>query len=382
MGKSAGTAPTAPDPALVTGLQTQANTTAANQSAALARYNSVGPDENQTWSSTPNFDQAAYDQALKAWNAGNSAPSTFVPGTPATAPNPDYGKPETGQDGSAGSAAGSAGTPGAWQTAAASGSALPAPNMADYTTNQYTLKTTLSPAEQALHDAQQGNQTQQAQLAQALNQKLAGGTGAITTDPGISGYISSLGGLDPNQYNSTAADAAYGAQTSYLDPQVALQQKALQANLADQGFVPGTPGYAQAMQQFQSSTGQQYQAARDAAVTEGATVGNQNFQNQSQTLNSQIAAALQNAGFANTAQNQGTQQLLSELGLTSAGGLGQPYTPAPSQSSTGQTATTDVSNPYNTAYQGQLAGYNAGVSTDNSTTSSLASLAGLAAIYF
>lgn len=378
MGKDAGTAPQAPNPTLITGLQTQANTTAANQSAALARYNSTGPDQTQTWSSTPNFDQSAYNQALKAWNAGNTNPNpngTWVPGTPAIGPS--YGGVDQG------SAAGSAATNGYWDTSntGATKNILPTPNQADYTTNKYTLDTTLSPAAQALHNAQQQNQTGQSTLASALTQKLAGGTGSITTDPGTAGYTAALGNLDPTQFNKNAADAAYGSQTSYLDPMVAQQKQALDAHLAEQGFVPGTPGYNHAMTQFMNSTGQQYQAARDAAQTEGAAVGNQTFQNQSQTLNQQIASALNSAGFHNTAQNQSVQQLLQQLGQTTAGGQGQPYNPAASQNSTGQTATTDVSSPYNSQYQGQLNNYNANVSSNNNTTSTLASLAGLAAMF-
>lgn len=363
MGKDAGAQPQAPNPTLISGLQTQANTTAANQSAGLARYNSVGPDQNQTWTSTPNFDQSAYDQALKAWNAGNTNPNpngTWVPGT-AASPGVNGGVDQAGSPPTSATA-------GHWDTSntGATQNILPAPNMADYTTNKYTLNTQLSPAMQALHDAMQGNQTTQAGTAQAIAAQLA-----KNGLPGVGGSIAQLDALDPTQFNKNAADAAYGSQTSYLDPQIAQQKQALMSNLADQGFTPGTPGYDHAMTQFMNSTGQQYQAARDAANSAGINSGQTQYANKSTNINQQIAALL-----------GGNSQKLQELGQLTSGGNGQPYIPQAGQNSTGQTATTDVSGPFNAQYQGQLNSYNSNVSSNNNTTSTLASLAAAAAMFF
>ena len=68
----------------------QAEATAAGNMANL-KYQTVAnrptintPWGSQTWTNSPQVDQAGYDKALAAWQAGNSQ-GTWVPGTAAGA---------------------------------------------------------------------------------------------------------------------------------------------------------------------------------------------------------------------------------------------------------------------------------------------------------
>jgi hypothetical protein len=175
-------------------------------------------------------------------------------------------------------------------------------------------------------------------LIAALQQKL--GATAGNTAPTA---VTSAG--DPSQYYQQAADAAYNKQTTYLDPQVKQQQQALEARLSEQGFVPGTPGYQQAMQTFQDSNARAYQAARDSAVQQGMTGGQNMFQN-----------SLSNANLSNGVGRDSFSQAL------------QSY-----NSLTGQAQT---------QYSNALDKYNADVASQNSNNQMLAQLATALGMYY
>jgi len=127
------------------------------------------------------------------------------------------------------------------------------------------------------------------QLTQALQQQMFGNVPGLKTTAG-----------DPNQFYQTASDAAYRNQTRYLDPQVAQQQKALEARLSEQGFVPGTPGYNQAMQNFMDANARAYAQARDTATLQGFQVGDTNFDN-----------SLANTELNNSASNSWLNQIIA-----------------------------------------------------------------------
>lgn len=127
------------------------------------------------------------------------------------------------------------------------------------------------------------------QLTQALQQQLFGNVPGLKTTAG-----------DPNQFYQSASDAAYRNQTRYLDPQVAQQQKALEARLSEQGFVPGTPGYNQAMQNFMDANARAYAQARDTATLQGFQVGDTNFDN-----------SLANTELNNSASNSWLNQIIA-----------------------------------------------------------------------
>lgn len=127
------------------------------------------------------------------------------------------------------------------------------------------------------------------QLTQALQQQMFGNVPGLKTTAG-----------DPNQFYQSASDAAYRNQTRYLDPQVAQQQKALEARLSEQGFVPGTPGYNQAMQNFMDANARAYAQARDTATLQGFQVGDTNFDN-----------SLANTELNNSASNSWLNQIIA-----------------------------------------------------------------------
>lgn len=140
------------------------------------------------------------------------------------------------------------------------------------------------------------------ELIQALTDKLYGTGGSLSGMPDFStvpGLKTSAG--DRNTFNQEAIDAAYGQQTRYLDPQIAQQQKALESRLAEQGFVPGTPAYNQAMQNFMDTNQRAYAQARDSSILQGAQIGQGDFRN-----------AISNTELNNAASNATLQQLINK----------------------------------------------------------------------
>ena len=107
---------------------------------------------------------------------------------------------------------------------------------------------------------------------------------------GLPGLQTSAG--DRNTFNQSAIDAAYGQQTRYLDPQIQQQQRALEARLSEQGFVPGTPAYNQAMQNFMDTNQRAYASARDSSILQGTQIGQADYRNaiSGATLNNSAAA--------------------------------------------------------------------------------------------
>ena len=124
--------------------------------------------------------------------------------------------------------------------------------------------------------------------------------------PGAQGVANNLGAVnfsgipnlqttagDPNASNQQAIDAAYSQQTRYLDPQIQQQQRELESRLAEQGFVPGTPAYNQAMTNFMDTNQRAYGAARDSSILRGYQIGQGQFQNAATNTNINNLAATQ-----------------------------------------------------------------------------------------
>lgn len=328
MGKSAGAAPATPDPEKLIGTQAGYDKSAFNYQTDASRYNQYGPDSNTTWKKNQVFDQAGFDTATADWNKGNTQ-GTWIPGTPAGGRMEGSGDNLTWVETPA--------TEGRWEGATTNNN--PAPTRDMFTSNTWDQITELSPEQQKLHDLNQSSATGQASLLDALTERLKGTYGSavdysgvpglksdigsanlknptetavkrggITADPNIGGYEKMLAGLDPMAFNQQAGDAVYNQQKRYADEGFKSDQSAMEARLAEQGFVPGTPGYEKAMNQFQDNKNQSIADMRDRATTQGFSVGNQTFGNKQSSLNSAIAAAMQGAGFKNTAQNQDFSQ--------------------------------------------------------------------------
>jgi len=356
MGKSS-SAPQSPDPGFVIPLQAQYNSQAFNQAVNASRVNQYGPTGSQTWERSPDtFDQAGYDEAYRKWDAlypdgriaGESDPqgsdgrgvgaapdrSLFTTGgtwsqrnnlsanqqqlfdanensqlqqaqllqaltgrlSSTLGSSPDYSS-APGAVNSIGSTqlnTGDVRMPN--QQLLESDNSLSNPTYGDI--NRGELSSGGDPNAYGRYNVNTG------QMIGAPDP-----TGRVAT-PGaqisdrsqslealLSGYRDSIGGLDPLAFNKEAADAVYGQATRYLDPQVQQNQQALEARLSEQGFVPGTPGYQRAMQNFQDTNNRAYADARDRATTQGTSVGRDAYGSSLSGIQSQIAAALQGSNF-------------------------------------------------------------------------------------
>lgn len=417
MGKESGNAPATPDPQKLIGLQSAADKSAFNYTTDANRYNTYGPDATQTWNKNSVVDQTGYDRAIESWKASNPQ-GKWVEGSAAT-PGGTYNS-ITGEV--------SAGTPagvGHWEGAQGDGNL--APTLDQFTTNKYDLTTKLSPEQQKLHDLNQSSQTGQAGLLDALTQRLKGTYSSPWNNSGapdlvggvkaanlqnpqgfdpktLQGITNKIGALDPTQINQNASDAAYRVNTRYLDPQNESQQKALESRLSEQGFVPGTPGYDQAMKGFQDTSARSYADARDRSYLAGQSSGSSQFSSLLDALKTQFnqGSSIQDrsrqtgldantvsqqlfnndkdsGAFQNTARNQAIaeslqqrQQPLNELNAIRSGTQqntpgGPGGSPIP-QGGVGPVGSTDVMGAYNQQYKAMMDKYNADVNSGNSDT--------------
>lgn len=412
MGKSSGSAPETPDPAKLIPLQSAADKAAFNYQTDANRYNTYGPDQSTTWDKQSVVDQAGYDKAMQGWSQANPR-GNWVEGSWTSTPSAYGGTMDSGNMPT------SVWTPGYWAGASQDGSQ--APKIEDYTTYKYNQTTKLSDAAQRIHDQTQGAQTDLlGQVRNSYANPWDGGAGApklvgsigipeMRTDAGVKGYENRLANLNPSDFSTAASDAAYKQATRYLDPQVKQQQQQMEARLAEQGFVPGTPGYNQAMQTFQDTNNRQYAQARDSATTQGFNVGHTQFGDSMASVNAAIAAAMQgnnfyNQGlqsnfnnardegsFQNTARAQAIaeslqrrNQPMNEYNALMQGSQQNAASLLGGQGSGGGNASlgnTDVMGAYGKQYQGLMDKYNADVQSDNATTGALTGLASAALMF-
>lgn len=157
-----------------------------------------------------------------------------------------------------------------------------------------------------------------------------GNNGPITTGfqnqgPGLQGQLNTSG-LNPiqSQVNGgqtwqqavqQAQNAAYYGQTQYLDPQFAQSHEALDNQLANQGITRGSQAYQTAQDNLARQQQQAYQSAAMGAVGQG-----------NQEQNVLFGQGLSAADLANAANQQGFGQALSAGGFQNAAnaqGFGQ-----------------------------------------------------------
>ena len=189
-------------------------------------------------------------------------------------------------------------------------------------------------------------------LIQKLTEQLYGANGSMANAfdySKIPGLQTSAG--DPNAVNQQAIDAAYSKQTGMLDPQFQRDQQALEARLAEQGFVPGTPGYDRAMGVFGETRNKAYGSARDSSILQGYQIGQGQFGNQ--LSNAQLNNNASNSALAQALQQR--NQPLNELNALKGG--------------------------QQLAYENQLGQYNADVASSNSKNQALSQLALALGIY-
>lgn len=193
---------------------------------------------------------------------------------------------------------------------------------------------------------------------------------------GVNQQLQGLGSqINPQaaqQANQQGQQAAYSAQTQYLDPQFSQGQSSLESQLANQGLAPGSQAYTNAETNFNNSKNQAYSNAANQSVLTGSQIG-------SQMLNNNLAAVGTQGNLLNQqGTNYGQQASLAQLPysqLSSLAGL------VPGNTGTAQSAANpaNVAQNYQNAYQGELNAYNTATGSSNSSKSGLFGL-GSAAI--
>lgn len=235
----------------------------------------------------------------------------------------------------------------------------------------YTQNVSLSP----LGSAILGGEQQTAATLIPTAETLANQTAASTTKPlDFNTADSSILNAAPQQLNTQAADAIYGQQKSFLDPQWNQQGQQLQDQLSRQGIPVGSEAYNNATTQLDNARTQAYQSAQDSATAGGS------------------AAASNLFGLAQSGQNQNIQEqqlaqqqplsLLSQLYGATPSTPTQPIT-TPSQTPISPTDITGATAASNSAamqaYQAQLANNNATTGGVAGTVGALAMAAAMAA---
>lgn len=323
MGKSAQT-PAPVDYDKLIPLQTQANKDIFDYSLGQSRVNTVTPYGSTAWTKqTGAPDQAAYANALKTWQAQQKA------GTP--------GRREwvaTGDDGIVGYNVngpiyGGAGAGGYWRDVpGTSGTSTPMPRLEDFASEQWTQTQTLSPEQQKLFDAENasrlglagltGDLTSRAQQGLAKPPDLSGVPQFQTSfsNVDLSPQIQELQGMDPYAINQRLADALYRQGSRYLTDRTRQDTSLLESRLAEQGFVPGTPGFGTEMENLRKTQDMAFGDLTDRAVIGGQQNGAQIYNNMRGNINDQIAALL--SGQANTranaaSANQGIQAQIARI---------------------------------------------------------------------
>jgi len=374
-------APQSPDPAVSIPLQGEENRKTFDYQLGQMRTGTSGPTGTTGWTKTPTFDQAGYDKALQAWQSqAAAAGSGGSAGTPAT-PAGGYWETQDRGSGSESVWVPTPGTPAVPGTAGLPGALSGEPDRNAFTNYDWTQTTTLSPEQQALYDTNVKNQQGQADVSGMLTNQIQSGLANPLDFSGLTDSAGFAQGLADrslgDNFNNTMSDAAYRQQTRYLDPQMDQQRQALQANLADQGFVPGTPGYDRAMQNFMDTSNRAYGSARDSAIGQGYSQGNTQLQIQNQIA--QLLSGQRSQGLSEllTQRNQPLNELAALRGGT---GVQMPSTAG--TSATPNLGATDILGQLQGQYQGQLGQYGADVSSNNATMGSLSSLAMAAAMFF
>lgn len=176
---------------------------------------------------------------------------------------------------------------------------------------------------------------------------------SILQQPINTAGIPQLSGENLGPEVAQTQNAVFEQNMGYLQPEEQLQSEQLNSQLANEGITPGSAAYGQAEDQLgRQQTFENTQAA-SGAVTAGENELNNLFGLGGQTLQSEIAY-----------QDQPINEFNSLNGSPGA---------------TASATTPDISGAFGQQYQGELAGYNANVATNNANTQAAGGLAALAA---
>lgn len=342
MGKSAPSAPAAPDPAATAAAQTQSNQQTALYNFGLNNPNYYTPLGSLTYTQTngmPTVNQSAYDAAMAAWQAQGGSGSGGSPLSyqnwlsQGTNNNLSNNQRNDAYNQYVQNFSGSSGSHGAM------------PNISDYTTPggnpQFTANVKLSPEQQQLYDLQTSQSIDLSKLASALQGRVGDSLNQPMTTQ-----------ADINKLSQQAQDAYYAQQTHFLDPQYEQAQNSLNASLANQGITQGSEAYNNAVNNF----GRQKQSAYDTAQQNAILSGPQNAQ---QLFALSTEARDQPLNEFNALRSQSQVQMPQFQGTN-----------------TSQAAPTNTAQIAQNAYQGQMNSYNQQQAAQNSLYSNLFGLGG------
>ncbi|SAJ89326.1 tail fiber domain-containing protein [Burkholderia multivorans] len=210
----------------------------------------------------------------------------------------------------------------------------------------------------------------------AINQNAMTGLGGLNSqyqglNDALSALRSSISPQAAQQAQQQGQNAAYAAQTQYLDPQFSQQQTSLDAQLANQGLTPGSEAYNNAQNNFALQKQRAYSDAANQSILTGSQIGTQNLQNQLANLQSQ--SGLLGMMGANLGQQAGLYGQQVGIGQTPYSNLQTVAQMIPGYSGPGQSGSSpaDISNLYNNQYQSQLAKYNSQQQSSNGFMSGL-----------
>jgi hypothetical protein len=221
-------------------------------------------------------------------------------------------------------------------------------------TPEYSQTVSLSPSEQNLFDmSQQGQQTLGQTALNSLGNVQNTYSQPFSTAglPQVTGQVA--GQQDQGAAIQQAQNAAYQQQTQYLDPQFAQEGNTLNASLANQGLQVGDAAYNNAQQMFGLGKQQAYQSAQDSAVQAGDQEQNTLYGQGLSSANLQNSASAQALSQALGIYNQPLNQYNALM--TGAQVQNPTFSSVPAVNQAG----TDVAGITNSAYQNQLASYNA-----------------------
>jgi hypothetical protein len=204
-------------------------------------------------------------------------------------------------------------------------------------TSSWSSNITLSPAQQQLLDAQNGQSLALSSLGTSqlqnvtnslgtpvnlnnatavkndpLTSKVATGaiqssiapSGNIQTQVDTSGVPSLVGGDALETANQQAQQAAYAQQTATLDPQFSQQQHDLENQLVQQGVTQNSAAWNQAMNNLNTQKTSAYSNAFNNSFATGLSADNQIYNQGLSSNQNAYSQALSNGNFANSAQSQ------------------------------------------------------------------------------
>ena len=409
MGKSSPKAPAAPDPVATSQAQTASNKETASWQAALNNVNQTTPWGNLTYSQIPGggrrYDDAGYQKAMDDYN---SQLATY---------NNSGGGVDTGNGTKVGLDGGAGGR----------GAAPIAPDKEKYflgdSPERWQLNMELSPEQQAIYDSQVKQDQQISNIASGYMDRIGGVMGQPFSLSGLPGRVDSVSpqGVSNSQnlqyglnFNNSpqlpgvgdfsgdadkVREALYQKQTSMLDPQYETQKNQMDAKLANQGIMPGSAAYQNAVDDYGRTKSFDYDNARTSAILAGgneqsrlfglgmqarqqdvgekttqgqfrnAAIG-QNFGQDLQASGQNFNQSLAAAQFANQTRQNALQEALTErqLPLNEFNALrSASQITAPQFNNTSQTPVrgTDVMGAYNNQYQGQMNQYNSQLANQN-----------------